>query len=149
MKNIYVIITALILITATSFGQSFNKEIKFDGKSDAKEYAMKVAKGLKLLDFVLKSKITDGYIFIELIDPNNIIKGRFAVFSKKKTYALEPHKLKKTKFDFYKAIKENKNLKYDKGELKKIIHNPFQGNWIIKVKSDKAKGTVKIMTKEK
>lgn len=146
MKKLYVIIATFMLTTTISFGQDFNKEIQFDGKSDTKEYTMKISKGLKSLNFILQSKITEGYIYIELIDANNNIKGRFSAFFKKKAYALEPHKLKKTKFDFYKVIKENKDLKYDEGELKRIIHNPAHGNWIIKVKSDKAVGSVQIKT---
>lgn len=145
MKKIHVMTTIFLLAGATLFGQSFSKEIQFDGKKGTKEYSMKVSEGLKSMSFVLKSKITRGYIYIELFDTEKNIMGRFAVFFKNKAHELgPPKKIKKGKHDLYKVIKANENLKYNKGELQKIINNPSGGNWTIKVKSDTAVGTVLI-----
>lgn len=146
MKKLYVIITVFVFTTTLSFGQGFDKEIRFDGSDNTKEYTVKVSEGLTSFKFILKSKLTEGYIYIELIDTNNNIKGRFSAFFKKKAYALKPHKPNKTKYDFYKVIKENKDVKYEEGELQKIIRNPSYGDWTIKIRSDKAKGTVQIKT---
>jgi hypothetical protein len=148
MKKLYVIITIFVFTTTVSFGQDFNKEFEFDGSDNTKEYTMKVSEGLISFKFILKSKLTEGYIYVELIDANNNIKGRFSAFFKKKVYAVKAIKPNKTKYDFFKVIKENKDLKYDIGELQKIIRNPTYGDWTIKIKSDNAKGTVLIKTEK-
>lgn len=145
MKRIHLIMIFFLLATTWTFAQDFSKELQFDGEKETKEYSMKVPEGLKSLSFILKSEITKGYLYIELFDAQKNIMGRFAVFFKKKVHELEPPKMiKKIKVEYYKAIKANENLKYNQGELQKIINNPPGGNWTIKVKSDKAVGTVLI-----
>ncbi|AXT20099.1 hypothetical protein D7030_02985 [Flavobacteriaceae bacterium AU392] len=148
-----------------SFAQSksIEKTITLDGKSKTEAININVNKNMKSLDLNIKCEIDKGFIIIEILSPEKKEKGKLLILNKindkLSIYSPITHEGKKQfedKFKYFLTIKDTTlykgytpidNFNSTNGEINKKFSLPTEGEWQIKVKSEKGKGKISIKSK--
>ncbi|MCC1485086.1 hypothetical protein [Winogradskyella immobilis] len=160
-RTVQLFILLITLNTSLSFSQTNTKEkiIDLKGNSTEEIITINVGENVKSLDLNIKCEIEKGLIFIKLLDPNRKKKDHLLVIyhnSKQKNIVFElansklkisdNKRLEIDKGNFYDYIPISKT-KFANGEINKKFNLPTEGDWIIKVKSEKGKGKVSVKSK--
>lgn len=169
--KLFIILVTFSFSTNTSFCQNnVDKTINLNGNSKTETITINVGENQKYLDLNIKCEIEKGFVFIEILDPNQKGKEALLIVSKvnKKVgvFSLVDYKHKKIKsdngtdYEYRYVIVDTLNTKkskinftpikkvdYADGEINRKFSLPTEGDWTIQVKSDEGKGKVSIKSK--
>ncbi len=104
------------------------KDLYFDNESETAEVKINVTDEYNFLMISVECFLTSGEMLLELLDPRGNKKSNFTI---------------KTDYN----VKSGKNTTVDesvRGNMEKAFRNPIKGDWIVRVKPQKAKGHLKI-----
>ena len=132
MTATFFILTLLPFFTCgQNTAMDVSRSIMLSGDSETEEIIILVDQETILLKLNIQSAINKGKLSIEIVDPTGEKQGKFSIGSQIKTT---------------KNNKENQKEEHVKGNINKIINEPIQGKWIIKLIPDKAEGAVNIQS---
>jgi hypothetical protein len=138
-KNIKISLLAFLLVMALGnigFAQEHvklerNKTVHLKNESNITLVQVNVSKEFNFLKFVIRSQFTSGEVVVELMDPDENIKGNYTIKSDKNTPG------KNT------SVSESVT-----GEMEKAFRNPTPGDWTIHIKPTNATGKIEIYSKQ-
>jgi len=141
MKNLKIIIATLVfaLNGFSVFGQdnalNLRHSITFNEKSLAQTTKVEVAGEVENLKIEVLCSLEKGEVIIELFDPEGKRQGKFTLGSKTNLGD--------------QTGEANKSSKYmEDGKLEKLVTNPVNGDWLIKITPTKASARLSIRSSQ-
>ena len=131
IKVVFGIVMLSTFITINSFAQvskqqtsfALNRQVRLENSSDNQDIIIKVSLKECRLNLRITSEIEAGDVDIEFYDQAGKKRGNFSVGCQADT----------------KSTNERVH-----GSIMKLVENPELGDWIVKIKAQKATGTVNI-----
>lgn len=122
-------------IVAQSNELNTQNSLFLNEKSKEQSIKVEVAGGVENLQIQIRCSLTKGEVIVELFDPEEKRQGKFTVGSK-------------DNLGTPKGEKEQNETRED-GKLEKIVVNPVNGIWTIKITPTKTKAKIDVRSNQK
>lgn len=122
-----------LALSAQTNELNLQHSLKLNEKSVEQSIKVDVAGDVESLKIDIRCSLEKGEVIIELYDPEGKRQGKFTLGSKTNIGS--------------QADADGKNdVQREDGKLEKIVSNPVNGNWVIKITPTKTKAQVSIRT---
>ena len=153
MKYFYHIITSffLFLLVLNVSAQDKVYKLKFDEEKQERDAQIYIANKVEFMELTFTSKVEQGSVSLSIFNPENEEVVSFILVSNSKAKEkikslVDSLRLKSDKNKNKESIGKLRKVGSIPGgiEIKKLFKNPMKGDWIIKLKGNRAKGFVEL-----
>jgi len=124
---------SMLSLSAQDNSLNLHHSLSLNEKSIEQSIKVDVAGDVEKLKIDIRCSLDQGEVIIELYDPEGKRQGKFTLGSKTKTGNTV-------------SADGKADVEREDGKLEKIVTNPVNGNWVIKITPTKTKAQVSIRT---
>jgi len=124
---------SMLTLNAQDNSLNLHHSLSLNEKSVEQNIKVDVAGDVEKLKIDIRCSLDQGEVIVELYDPEGKRQGKFTLGSKTKTSNTA-------------SADEKADVEREEGKLEKVVTNPVNGNWVIKITPTKTKAQVSIRT---